>query len=366
MLFVTTALGLLTSTALAAPAPGASMDTPFSARDLALLGADVLDLMKESIPGRQYAEIYGFGAILRQDCEMENPSTKYMLGPIVDGHYHVLQDGYDSPIVLSSRGPTHVDVLGTSLSVEVDRDIVSYEYGAQRWNSTQPFDSSLDLSCLTNGWSNALHCNDTDPGHRYLDTFCMIWDRSGNHDKYRVGNVNASIESVAPSTETRSPKNSSMQIPSYIFDTVSPEPVSPSTNEAAAPEFAHGMCSFYNPLLQECVHTPNDGWYTQTIGLLNYVWDNNSQPIVQYPKFAGRIDTHPKLLTKMGNGLSVRFGSDGYAYFRYEDCVWSSQMDDKDGCGRCVWGPWSDSALQCNEQTGVHYRASDMKCFFRC
>ena len=126
------------------------------------------------------------------------------------------------------------------------------------------------------------------------------------------------------------------------------------------PDFAHGMCSFHNPLFQECVHTPKDGWNVQTLGLLNYIWDNNDQLIVRYPEHTVRIDGRVKLLTNIGDGLRVTFSNDGNAYFGYGDCVWGSQTEaDKNACGYCEWGPWTSDTLQCNKQTGVRYRVSD-------
>ncbi|KZM26481.1 uncharacterized protein EKO05_0005509 [Ascochyta rabiei] len=233
-MLLTAALGLLAGTALATPAPGGLMKTPLSQQDLALLGAGVLALLAENMPGRNDAKLYGFASTLTHPCGPTYVGT-YTLGPIVDSDYHVVQDGHDSPV--SSNRPGYVYVFGTKLSIEIDGNTVSYEYGALRWNSTQLFRPGDDFSCLASGWSNAVSCNESDSSDRSQDMFCVLWDKSGKHGKSRPGDTNASVASVAPSIETQSAEDRSKQIPSYPSGYLEPGPVSPST----VPEVMHGL-----------------------------------------------------------------------------------------------------------------------------
>ncbi|KAF2126459.1 hypothetical protein P153DRAFT_346215 [Dothidotthia symphoricarpi CBS 119687] len=145
------------------------------------------------------------------------------------------------------------------------------------------------------------------------------------------------------------------------------ESVSPATGNTLAATYAHGVCSYKLQLFQECIHTPAANWHTQTLGLLFSIEDNDHKTVVRFPEGAGDIQERHIMLTNIGTGLHLLYHSDDRTYFRFDECYWdtATKHDDR-ACGLCDVKAWTKQEMQCDEQTGVNYRLSDMTCFFKC
>ncbi|KAF1846932.1 uncharacterized protein K460DRAFT_50539 [Cucurbitaria berberidis CBS 394.84] len=154
---------------------------------------------------------------------------------------------------------------------------------------------------------------------------------------------------------------------SSALDLVPVGQVSPVGGDTSAVPYAHGYCSFKMQLSNQCIHTPEQGWHSQMLGMLYSIEDNDRKTAVMYPNGVGRIDQGAIRLLGMGDFRLAYSNDDKQVYFAFNGGWWATNTkDDGHAFGLCSWNPWTKPDLVCIPEHGVHYRLSDMTCIFKC
>jgi hypothetical protein len=306
---------------------------------LLILGAGFLPaaLVHAQVPPPDFAPgRCKFDAIVSQDCENAKIKTILDVSPFYDGADQQFMEQTDD-VDLTDGKTLETTVLSKDFKVGFKNNSVEMTYDGHFWRGGK---KDPKFSCWTEPWTTSkLMCG---------------------KNKHRSQKLHCAFDCIAPkSTEKRD-----MALPPILAD--SPTSTTPSTNLSAKDyPYAPGMCSFKLQLFNQCLHNPDED-YSQILGMIYSIQDNNRVTVATYPEGAGRIDGRAVALQGIGE---LRIGydlMDNQTYFAYMPVGgwWSTATkDDGNAKGLCAWGAWTREQDICDDSPEA-YRDHPRVCFF--
>ncbi|CAO2655178.1 Nn.00g102420.m01.CDS01 [Neocucurbitaria sp. VM-36] len=347
--------------ALAIPAPGAPSNPQAPAQGVSPLVAEALT------PTTQTAEFAAgrcqFHARVYQQCIGSEPTTSISIPSFIDNTGKSIVKPADGLPVTVGNSEWRIAGLGQDFWAGFKDGAVRYSYGDATWTGEQSSDKNNAFTCTAGQWSvEKFACGSHDhPQSRSQEMNCAF-----QCDPHKPTTSKHKRSNAAEHTTENSELSQAPTTPSLLeVDPVGQ--ISPAGSDTSAASYAHGYCSFKMQLFNQCIHTPEDGWHSQMLGLLYSIEDNDHKTAVTYPEGAGRIDRGAIRLTGMGDFRLAYNNDDKQVYFAFDGGWWAtSTKDDGKAFGLCKWNAWTKPDLVCVPEHGVHYRLSDLACVFKC
>jgi hypothetical protein len=266
-----------------------------------------------------------FDAKVHQDCEKSKVKTMLAVSPLYDdaGKPFMEQTNF---IDLTDGKTLKTTVLGKDFKVGFKDNSVEFTYDGHFWRGGK---KDPKFSCWTEQWTDdKLVCGKKD--HRSQALHCAF-------DCAAPKQIKSRAERALPPILAREP----------AFTSLSAN-ISMSSKDFP---YAPGICRFNLQLFNQCLHSPEED-YSQMLGMIYSIRDDNNVIVATYPEGAGRLDARSVALQGIGE---LRMGyntDDNQMYFAYLPVGgwWSTgEPDDGDAKGMCRWGAWTREAGACDD-----------------
>jgi hypothetical protein len=269
-----------------------------------------------------------FDGVVQQDCSSSEIKTALDVSPLYDGAGNPFMEQTDN-IDLTDGKTLQTTVLSKDFKVGFKDNSIEMTYDGHFWRGGK---KDPKFSCWTEKWTgDKLQCGNGKKDNRSQALHCAF-------------------DCVAP----KSIKSRATERPLPPILAGKPTSVSLSANISMSLSsdipYAKGICRFHLQLFNQCLHNPDED-YSQILGMIYSIQDNNMATVATYPEGAGRIDGRAVGLQGIGE-LRIAYNTDdNQVYFSYLPVGgwWSTgEPDDGDAKGVCKWGAWTRPADKCD------------------
>jgi hypothetical protein len=276
-----------------------------------------------------------FDANVHQDCDSSKIRTILDVSPLYDDAGEPFMEQTDF-IDLSDGKTLKTTVLSKDFKVGFKDNSLEFTYDGHFWRGGK---NDPKFSCTTEKWTgDKLQCGKKD---------------------HRAQALHCAFDCVAP----KSIKSRAAERPLPPVLAREPAQITMSANISTSSDipYAKGICSFHLQLFNQCLHNPDED-YSQYLGMIYSIQDNNKTTVATYPEGAGRLDGRSVALQGIGELRMAYNTDDNHMYFSYLPVGgwWSTgEPDDGDAKGMCRWDLWTRPQDKCDlDSNNDHPRVS--------